>query len=231
MATQSEKRPSPPYVSYSSFKSFISGLGESTVPSRVDKTVMSNYSGSTQYALLPALQWCGLIEKDGTPSELLHNLANAKDDDFGKLLKPMAEEKYDFLFNKNVKLETASSGQVIEAFKAQDITGTTVTRCMSFFLALAKDAGITVSSHVKPPIVPRKKATQKNNKNQQGDTAEEAKNKHNPPPPKDMVRIPVPLKDMDDGEILFPTGLSDEQARKAVKMAVFILNNFYEIDD
>ena len=80
MATKPHKTPPPPYVSYSSFRNFINKLGESTVPSRIDKSVMTNLSGSTQYALLPALHWLGLIESDGTPDDVLKDLATANDE-------------------------------------------------------------------------------------------------------------------------------------------------------
>ncbi len=230
MADPTDKKPAPPYVSYSSFKSFLKGLGESTVPSRIDKTVMSNYSGSTQYALFPALQWCGLIEKDGTPKPLLHQLATAKDGDYSSLLVPMVKEKYAFLFNENIDLEKASSGQVIEAFKSQDIQGTTVTKSMAFFLAMAKDAKIKVSSHVKAPTVPRSpKKKRKAASTVDGGTTNDQRDPPTDTPPADMVRIPVPLKDMENGVVIFPEGMTDEQARKAVKMAVFILNEYYEI--
>lgn len=235
MAAITEKKPSPPYVSYSSFKSFIKGLGESTVPDRVDKTAMRNYSGSVIYALLPALQWMTLIDGDGYPSDLLRQLAGASDEEFGPLLKPLVEQRYSFLVNGNFNLASASSGQVEEAFKAQDIQGSTVTKCIAFFLAIAKESGITVSPHVKPPTIKRNK-TQKPKKNGndngdgQKDGGEPVKPRHEGHHP-GMEKITVPLPGMEDGIIYFPKVMTPEEQALAVKMADFILKNYYKVSN
>lgn len=236
MASVSEKKTSPPYVSYTSFKSFINGLGESTVPDRIDKTAMSRYSGSTIYALLPALQWLTLIDGDGTPSPLLRNLAAAIDDEgeYAALLEPMIKERYSFLFNGGINLATASSGQVTDAFKAQEIQGSTVTKCISFFLAIAKDARIQISPHVKAPKVARSStAKKKNNKTDKdkseisaltGKTPNEERNT-------ELLKITIPLPGMADGAIYLPKDMTDDQAKLAVKMADFILKNYYGIKE
>ena len=158
---ENEKKLSPPYVVFSSFKSFINGLGETAVPTRIDKSVMSNYSGSTIYSLLPALTWFGLIDSNGIPSEKLKELANSDEIGFSRLLGELMREKYVFLFSNGIDLKNASGGQVQEAFKSQDVSASTITKCMVFFLAAAKEAGIEVSPHVKAPTVKRKSRAKK----------------------------------------------------------------------
>lgn len=52
-----------------------------------------------------------------------------------------------------------------------------------------------------------------------------------PPPSGSMEKITIPLPGMEDGLIYFPKEMSFEQQRLAVKMANFILTNFYNIPD
>lgn len=238
MSDTSGKKASPPYVSFSSFSSFIKGLSETHVPGRVDKTVMSKYSGSTIYALLPALEWLGLIDDNGAPQPLLHDLAGADEERYKALLGQMVNDKYHFLFGNGLDLSKASSGQVIDAFKTQDISGSTITKCMAFFLALAKAAGINVSSHVKAPIQPRGQAKKKKKSsasesghvdNSQADDADE--DPGGVDAPAGMIKITVPLRDTDDGVIWFPANMTPEQIKRAVKMADFILKNYYALED
>ena len=49
--------------------------------------------------------------------------------------------------------------------------------------------------------------------------------------PEGMERITVPLRGKEDGIIFFPAELEKEEAKRAVKAAVFILNSYYELDD
>ena len=230
MPKQSHKMPPPPYVSFASFKSFINGLGESTVPSRIDKTVMTNYSGSTQYALLPALHWLGLIDSDGTPSVLLKRLAVANDNDFGALLEPMVREKYHFLFSEGLDLQSATSGQVTEAFKDQGITGSTVTKCISFFLLIAKQARIPVSPHVKAPTVKRKQASPRKRKQSapKGSVKDEGKDQDTPP--SNMEQFTIPIRGLPDGRLWLPADLNEKDATKALRIIKFNLEQYYEIE-
>ena len=226
----------PPYASYASFKSFINGLGESTVPSRIDKTVMSNYSGSTQYALLPALQWLGLTDSEGTPSDLLKALSTANESEFGSILNPVIREKYGFLFSGEIDLESASTGQVEEAFKSQNISGSTVTKCISFFLKIANEAGIAVSPHVKAPAIKRSSPSSPKNRSQSskggasGQTPQARTTEHSSPP-QDMEQFTIPIRGLNDGRVWLPKDLDDDQAARALRIIKYNLEQYYEIDD
>lgn len=235
MTDADSKKTSPPYVSYSSFTSFIKGLGGTHVPSRIDKTVMSNYSGSVVYALLPALQWLGLIDEHGTPDPMLHSLASADEDEYKSLLAKLVKDKYHFLFNSSLDLSKASSGQVIEAFKQQDITGSTVTKCMSFFLSIAKAAGIAVSPHVKAPTVKRKPVAKKNKPQGKpsdpppdvGSTRNDSKQDRHP---EGTEKISFKMRDMPDVVVYFPKGMEAKQVDKVIDATVFNLEFYYGID-
>ena len=61
----------PPYTSYRTFKTFIEDLHEHGVPSRIDRSVLTRFSGVVGTQLMHALRFLGLIEDDGRPTERL----------------------------------------------------------------------------------------------------------------------------------------------------------------
>ena len=58
----------PPYTSYRTFKTFIEDLHEHGVPSRIDRSVLTRFSGVVGTQLMHALRFLGLIEDDGRPT-------------------------------------------------------------------------------------------------------------------------------------------------------------------
>ena len=67
MATNDDARkPLPPYISFKTFTGFMQKLKETTVPERIDGSVLKNYAGSTAAQLTAALRSLRLIEENGT---------------------------------------------------------------------------------------------------------------------------------------------------------------------
>ena len=67
----------PPYTSYRTFKTFIEDLHEHGVPSRIDRSVLTRFSGVVGTQLMHALRFLGLIEDDGRPTQRLKELVKA----------------------------------------------------------------------------------------------------------------------------------------------------------
>jgi hypothetical protein len=67
----------PPYTSYRTFKTFIQDLQEHGVPSRIDRSVLTRFSGVVGTQLMHALRFLGLIEDHGCPTQRLKELVNA----------------------------------------------------------------------------------------------------------------------------------------------------------
>jgi hypothetical protein len=63
--------------------------------------------------------------------------------------RELIESAYAFLF-KAVNLKTATTGQVSAEFAKLGASGDTNGKCISFFLAASKHAGIAVSAHIRP---------------------------------------------------------------------------------
>lgn len=219
MASTTEKAQTPAFVSYGALTGFLDKLREhGDVPTRIDRTLLPSASGSQVFALLGALKYLKLIDDSGKPAETFTRLVLAE----GEARKPMVAEllrsRYAFLFNDpHFNVEKATSGQMAEKFRELDISGSTVTKAISFFLAAAKDAGIKVSPHVKPPPQPSrpsgsgKKLMKKKDEapatdignGEDDDDSENVERFEIPIPGKASVKVIVPSDlDADDWEML-----------------------------
>jgi hypothetical protein len=111
-------------------------------------------SGSGQSALIGALEFLKLIDAGGKPEPVLEELVKLEGAQYSAKLKELLLTSYGFLFT-DMDLKRATGSQVHEAFRKQNVQGSTAQKAIAFFLAAAKDAGIEVSRHVKPPSVVR----------------------------------------------------------------------------
>jgi hypothetical protein len=145
----------PAYVSYKTFYNFLNGLRESGVPAQIDKSMMTAMSGSGQSAMIGSLEFLKLIDSNGQPAPELQQLVDSEENNRGAILRSVLEGSYPFLFGGTIDLKRATTKQVEEAFRSQGISGSTVVKCIAFFLAAAKTAGIQVSPHVKTPALVR----------------------------------------------------------------------------
>ena len=152
----------PPYTSYRTFKTFIQDLREQGVPSRIDRSVLTRFSGVVGSQLMHALRFLGLIEDRGRPTRRLEELVNA--DGAGRWTEALLEllrQEYAPVFAINI--ETATPSHFNEAFrKAFPAADAVVQKCVTFFLYAANDAGVKISARVlkgrKPrSLTPRRK--------------------------------------------------------------------------
>jgi len=157
-------RPSgtPPYTSYRTFKTFIEDLHEHGVPSRIDRSVLTRFSGVVGSQLMHALRFLGLIEDDGRPAPRLKALMKAHDaGHWAATLLEVLRHTYAPMFA--IDLETATPSHFNEAFrKAFPAADAVVQKCVTFFLYAANDAGVKISGRVlkgrKPrSLTPRRK--------------------------------------------------------------------------
>ncbi len=152
----------PPYTSYRTFKTFIEDLHEHGVPSRIDRSVLTRFSGVVGTQLMHALRFLGLIEADGRPTERLKGLVKAHGTGSWseKLLERLRQE-YEPLFA--IDLETATPSHFNQAFRgAFPAADAVIQKCVTFFLYAANDAGVKISGRVlkgrKPrSLTPRRK--------------------------------------------------------------------------
>lgn len=138
----------PPYVPYTTFKNFIERMRSIGLPGRIDRSVMSNYSGGTQSQLDLALLYLGLIQESKEPTERLKLIATAGEAEWLGLLGKVMKARYTFIFANGLDLENATSQQVYEKFTGTGASGDTARKAMAFFISAAKDTGLPVSPHI-----------------------------------------------------------------------------------
>jgi hypothetical protein len=153
----------PPYTSYRTFKTFIEDLHEHGVPSRIDRSVLTRFSGVVGTQLMHALRFLRLIEDDGRPTERLKALVNAyATGRWPETLLERLRREYAPMFA--IDLETATPSHFNEAFRrAFPAADAVVQKCVTFFLYAVNDAGVKISGRVlkgrKPrSLTPRRKA-------------------------------------------------------------------------
>jgi hypothetical protein len=138
----------PPYVAYRTFSNFIKSLRESGIPNRIDRSVpaLAGQSGATQSFLLATLRFLGFTTQDGTPTSALKELV-AHPVNEKVIFEKTARENYKFIFNDAFKVETATEAELGEKFKEKDLSGQTIRKAVSFFVALCGAGGIKLSPH------------------------------------------------------------------------------------
>ncbi len=151
----------PPYTSYRTFKTFIQDLDEHGVPSRIDRSVLTRFSGVVGAQLMHALRFLGLIEDDGRPTQRLKDLVSAHGagrwpEKFLELLR----QEYAPMFA--IDLETATPSHFNEAFrKAFPAADAVVQKCVTLFLYAANDAGVKISGRILKGRKPRSSTPRK----------------------------------------------------------------------
>jgi hypothetical protein len=139
----------PPYVSYRTFLNFAERL-EREMPARIDRSYWSDrLAGSTGTQLMGALRFLGLIDHDGIPTSQLRQLASARGEKRSELLRQIATESYNFVLGGAFDFHLATYAQLEEVFHRNFELADDVNRkCIKFFVALATDAGIPLSTFI-----------------------------------------------------------------------------------
>ncbi|MFK5948979.1 MAG: DUF5343 domain-containing protein [Methylococcales bacterium] len=232
---EENKQQTPPYTTYKSFTNLIIDFREEGTPDHVTRSVVKG-SNSGKAMMSATLKYLKLVDSESVPTESFKQLIDSVDN-YKELLSSLLHSSYPFLFDGSIDLSNTTTEKVADKFKLAGARGSTISKCMVFFLAAAKDAEINISSRVKAQAPARSNngsKKQKNKSSQDNDTSD-ANSGDKPGSGADihegMEQITVPLRDMNDGVIYFPPNLETAEARKAVKMAIFILNNFYELEE
>ncbi|HEX3864470.1 MAG TPA: hypothetical protein VHY35_22535 [Stellaceae bacterium] len=145
----------PPYVSYPSFKTLISEFHDHDIPTRIDRSVLTRFSGAVGSQLLTALRFLDLINDKSEPTERLKVLASAYGTgDWAQTLLPILREEYAAMFN--LDLGAATSSHFTETFrKAFPGSEAVSQKCIAFFLGAVRDTGIAISERVLKGRKPR----------------------------------------------------------------------------
>jgi len=141
-----DKGPRPPYVTYATWVRVLEDVRERK-PTQLDGSYFRELglSDSTGVTVKQALWFLGLIEGEGMPTENLLELAASEGDDRKRLIRQILDQAYGPIIGE-VDLEHATMGHLLDLFKRAGAEGNVGHKCVTFFLALSKDAGMTLSS-------------------------------------------------------------------------------------
>jgi hypothetical protein len=198
MSEVPEKGLTPAYSSQKSLASFFNARrDDGHVTDVVDRSLMRNFAGSTATELLATLKFLKMINENGVPTQIYKDYVIADDDKRKILMQQILRDSYSFIFNdSSFDVERATADQVAQRFRAQNVSGSTLSRAVAFFLSAAKDAGIKVSPHIKaPPMV--KNGGQKSKKEatptQAAKTNRANLDEEKLPPGMEVLEIPIPI--------------------------------------
>src|SRR5271165_3333960 len=196
----------PPYTSYRTFKTFIEDLREQGVPSRIDRSVLTRFSGVVGTQLTHALRFLQLIDDQGRPTERLKELVHAEGAGrWPETVLALMRQEYAPIFA--IDLETATPSHFNEAFrKAFPAADAVVQKCVTFFLYAANDAGVKISGRV---LKGRKPRTLSPRKRQPAPTPKAPEAAPPPPPdrpaaegkkPSEILLMYLDPKEMDEAQ-------------------------------
>ena len=145
-----ERRP-PPYAPYRSWKNLIDKLrGKRPLPAPFDSGFWNSLglSGGMISVQRPTMVSLDLLDASYAPTDRLNQLLDVSgDDDAKSTYKEMLDIGYPGWEHK-LDIERATGGQLTAYLNELGATGDTVPKCKSFFIGLAKDAGLDVSPHL-----------------------------------------------------------------------------------
>ncbi|BBH66460.1 hypothetical protein ACTI_31450 [Actinoplanes sp. OR16] len=148
----------PPYPGFGAFTSFQERLRKNGIPAVIDRPFVGG-SGTNQSLMLGALKYLDLVNGDNEPTQALHDLTESEEADRRAVLAKLVETHYAGALALGPR---ATQGQLDGWFRQQGVSGETARKAQSFFLSLAKAAGIEVSPHYKvtraSPAAGRKRA-------------------------------------------------------------------------
>ncbi|CAB3703379.1 hypothetical protein LMG3458_02781 [Achromobacter deleyi] len=225
----------PPYTSYRSFENLLKEFRDHQVlPGVVDRSVLKKRSGSEQSALIATLKWFGLVDDASKPTPLLQELVNADEEEARGITRRMIESSYDFMSDGTVNLNSATTQQMADRFRQYEISGSTLTKSVAFFLGAAKEAGISLSPHVRAPAAPVSATGKKRSKSSPPiDASKNApveQSLHGSLPVRaakpGRIHIPIPIFGMQDGVVDLPDNMDERQWSSVIKMTEYILKNY-----
>lgn len=143
------KKVLPPYIAYKTLRTFLENM-KVAIPARIDRSLMRSMSGGTQSMLISALEYLKLISPvNGIPTDKLNRFVHSEGGEKQRVLKEILTASYPFLFKEDFDLNRATTHQLQECFSNIGTSGDTSRKCIAFFMAAAKEAGITMSPHIK----------------------------------------------------------------------------------
>jgi hypothetical protein len=136
-----------PYFAWKTLFNLLVRLEESGLPDQIDRTYLSNLSGTEQSYLMSAMRTFGLIGEKGKVLEPLKELASGSEARIAGI-RTLLETHYP---DAVALPANATQGQLDEVFRSYNVGGERLRKAETFFLRAAHFAGLKLSSNFKSP--------------------------------------------------------------------------------
>lgn len=164
----------PPYISFKTLLTFLEDQKEHGLPTEIDRSVLTRFSGSVGGQLIAALKFLGLIDENQSVQDDLLTLVNALGSDQWTIaLGALVRKAYAPIVAEDLaRLTPAKFHDVFKThYPAKDAV---VRKCEVFFLKAAEAAEISVNPRIakhRAPRAPSQSRRQSNHTNsgKQGD--------------------------------------------------------------
>lgn len=146
MATPDELAFKAPYMSFQTYWNFLADLTSKPLPPKLDRSIMTNKSGTDQTAIMSALESFGFVDSGGT---VLPDLVQFKEAD-PEARKSILRDQIEVFYDRVLEVSSANGTHqnLKEVFsEAYGVTGDTQRKAITFFLHAAREAGIPLSDH------------------------------------------------------------------------------------
>lgn len=201
----------PPYISFKTLVTFVEDQKDHGLPTDIDRSVLTRFSGSTAGQLLAALKFLGLIDANQAVQPELQRLIEGHGTAmWPDALEDMVMRSYAPLFAED--LERATPAKFHDVFKTHYTAKEAVIRkCEVFFLKAAEAAGIKVNPRIIKHRAPRPSTSQagraasKAKKAADGDGAKTRTDEENLPPAAKQTPYEMLI------DILDPVAMEEEE--------------------
>lgn len=149
MATANGTTLTPPYVSFTTLKSFLSRLKENAVPTVLDGAVFSGVDGTRQSQLRGALRFLDLMDDAKRSTSILEVTVEAvQTEEWPSVLKSLIDASYSELL-KNCKLESTTPKQLETTLEATyGVANNVARKAATFLVQAAQEAKMSLSSYL-----------------------------------------------------------------------------------
>lgn len=149
---EKETKATPAYIAYDTLAGLVDKLVQNTVPTKIDRGVLGNYSGGVQAQIKPALRFLGLIEEDDRSTDALKALVKARavgEEAWKKELRDTLSRAYGAIV-EGVSLTNGTARELDEAFQKAGVPqGDMLKKTTRFYVRALVAAGVNVSPYIR----------------------------------------------------------------------------------
>lgn len=222
---KTDTQKAPPYVSYATFSNALASLVEHGVPPQIDRSVLKQFSGVNQSLLFTAFRFMGLINEKDEPTNKLHEYEKADPEKRKTILAQILKERYP----EQVKILHNGTPQMLRnSLDNVSVEASVKKKCITFFLQMAKGAGLQVSTHILQGARTRgprkdtgKKPHIKKEKESRGAISESEEESE----PKGRVRVPIAVGIGKTWAVIVDENYTNEDVERFVQIVQITLGD------